>query len=1352
MRYRPICTLLALTALVGCGSRVSPVPAWDESVVVADRLSNQRVNAFAEDADGHIWIATARGLDKFSVHEYHQYFCTTDTLGLPDNQVNAVYFSKKGRLLAGTADGVAILTDEGRFRRIPVLGDGRNINRFWETADGRILTSNSSTLFLYDEDAGRFRPVVRDLNAFSFPYSVLDGNQLWIISGGGQVLNCYNTEDFSLTASYPTPHVIYHVINAGNGEYWMSGMGQLSIFDARNRNWKELPAAIRNEPRLMKGDIDILYPVDAQTILLNVIGKGMFCYNRGTERILHQDDAGFPFEVPDSEIRSLFMDSRQNLWFGTSDQGYTVSYRYKDQFNSNKFLTSAFARKTVTSLCLDDSDRLWITTLRDGLWFYDLASKELSQVPVDNLAGDASVGYNRVSKVFCDSQGELWLLFTNKYTVVRTRFDGKRFQVLDAAGIVNPFSIAEDERGRIWVGGSTSTLLCYDKADKSKNYLPLTEQPVTTYVQDLCVSEPGRLLVGLSGMPLVQVNTNTDEVETLSISDEEKAACVRRSVIVTSSLFKDSAGDIWVGSVANGLIRHCRKDNTTFPVEGAPCPDICSIEEDRQGNIWVSTMNGLGKYDRTVGKFVNYFEADGIGGNQFSDRASCILPDGTLVFGGTHGLTWFNPLDVPQKRSVPLVFEDLKVHGVMVAPGENSPVPMELREGPDVLLRDGQNSFSISFAALDYSEHERTHYYYMMEGFDHDWVDAGNNHEAYYSNLPAGKYQFRVRITNNNQSIVETEKSLNVRVLPPWYRTWWAWILYALAGAVILGSLWTLFRRIRRVRKDAARRVYEARRERERVEKEKDQERRMSKIQMNYFANVAHEFRTPLTMIAGPVSQLASSEGIKGQDRKLVGIIQRSSTWMLSLVNQLLDFNRIGDKKLQLKVAKGDIVAPLKGIADLFRFNAGAKGIELQTYGLEDSFSMWADVDKVQKIVMNLLSNAMKFTPTGGRVTLSFDVIPREEAAEGFQLTKADSDSQYAKITVADTGRGIPAGELEKIFERFYQADNQGDTHGSGIGLYYARALAGLHHGYIKAANREEGGAVFTLILPVSASSYTEDERTAVQPVYDIPAPVVEEEAETGPEEADRKRIAVVDDDIDIANYVKVLLSPYYNVSVYFDAASALSGMQEEIPDLVVSDVVMPGMSGYDLCEAVKGDLQLSHIPVVLVTAKVAVENQVQGLGKGADAYVTKPFQPAYLLALIKSLLQNREKLHRQLGSVTTTEEIAPEALSPRDAAFMKELYELMEKELSNIDLDITRITEMMKISRTKFYYKVKGLTGENPSVFFKRYKLNRAADLLKEGKYNMSEIAYMTGFNTLSHFSTSFKKQFGVPPSEYVG
>ena len=337
MRHRLLYSLFILLALTGCRNRIAPVPAGDASLVVSDRISNQRVNAFAEDGDGHIWIATARGLNKYTVNDYHQYFCADDTLGLPDNQVNSVFYSKKGQLWVGTADGIAIRTDEGRFSRIPVLGDGRNVNRFWETSDGRILTSNSAALYLFDEEANRFRPVIRDLNAFSFPYSVMDGNLLWIVSAGGTVLNCYNTDDFSLVASYPTPHLIYHIIDAGNGEYWMSGMGQLSIFDVRNRTWKELPAAIRNEAGLMQGDIDILYPVDASTILLNVIGKGMYCYNRGSERILFQDDAGFPFEVPDSEIRAIFQDSRQNLWFGTSDHGYTVSYHYKDQFNSNKF-------------------------------------------------------------------------------------------------------------------------------------------------------------------------------------------------------------------------------------------------------------------------------------------------------------------------------------------------------------------------------------------------------------------------------------------------------------------------------------------------------------------------------------------------------------------------------------------------------------------------------------------------------------------------------------------------------------------------------------------------------------------------------------------------------------------------------------------------------------------------------------------------------------------------------------------------------------------------------------------------------------------------------------------------------
>ena len=1347
----PALLLLAATA---CTHPLAEAPAPpDGSLVISNRLSNQRVNCFAEDSYGHIWMGTARGLNKHTPGEYIQYFSTDDTEGLPDNQISALKTAQDGRLWVATVTGVAVHTRTDGFRRIPVLGDAQSFSQIMETRDGALLFSNGTELYTYDPEQDALRPVIRDFNAFGTPSALLTpDDRLWVVTGGGFVLNCYSAKDFSLLQAYPLPHQVYHICDAGLGEIWLSGMGRLSILDLRSGQWKALPRAVAAEKRLTSGDIDILFALDENNILLNVIGKGFFLYNRPREQVLFQADKDFPVSIPDTEVRSLFRDSHGNLWLGTTDQGFHVSYQEHSQFGSNKFLTDAFRNKNVVNLCTDQDGGLWITTLRDGLFRYDLGTKQLQEVATAQLIPDSDVGYIRTSSVFCDSDGDLWLAFSDKMRVIRCQWDGKRLTARDVVFCLNPLSLVEDDRGALWIGGFRETLLRYDKRDRSVQEVRLTAPGEWTFTSSMILTAPGRLLVGCFHRLPVYVNTYSFEVTPMPITPEEQAACVRRSIIIPTTLMKDSGGNLWMGTIDNGLLLEEKESGAKRPVEGLPCLDVSAIQEDRQGNIWVSTLNGLAKYDRTIGRFIHYFEADGIGGDQFNERASCMLPDGTLVFGGTHGVTWFNPLDAPGKRTVPLVFETLSIHNQLVKPSSDGPIRTELCEKPEVVIRHNQNAFSVSFAALDYSEFEQIRYAYKLEGFDKDWVRILTRHDAYFANLPAGRYTLRVRMANGSHSLTETEETLSIRVLPPWYATWWAILVWVLLGAFMIGALYTFYLHIHRVRKEAAKRIREVRREREKAEEAERAEKALNKIQMNYFSNVAHEFRTPLTMIAGPAQQLSESEGVRGQDKKLVDIIRRNSTWMLSLVNQLLDFNRIGNSKLQVKVAKMDIVEPLRDIADLFRFNAQSKGIDLGTHGLEDPFTMWVDADKVQKVVMNLLSNALKFTPSGGKVTLSFDVVSREDAAARFPLTEADKDGQWAMICVSDSGPGVPEDQLERIFERFYQSEAGKKVAGSGIGLYYARALSTLHHGYIKAWNREEGGATFGLVLPVSASSYTEDERSAEVPQLPTHA-LAESITQDQPEnEAAKRHIVVVDDDIDIANYLKVMLKPQYKVSLYFDADSALKGMEEDIPDLIISDVVMPGMDGYELCSRIKGDLQLSHIPVVLVTAKVAVESQVQGLDKGADAYVTKPFQPAYLLALVKSILENRDKLHRQLGSVTTTEEIEPEALSPRDSAFMKELYELMEKELANTDLDITRMTEMMKISRTKFYYKVKGLTGENPSVFFKRYKLNRAADLLKEGKFNMSEIAYMTGFNTLSHFSTSFKKQFGVPPSEYVG
>ena len=653
---------------------------------------------------------------------------------------------------------------------------------------------------------------------------------------------------------------------------------------------------------------------------------------------------------------------------------------------------------------------------------------------------------------------------------------------------------------------------------------------------------------------------------------------------------------------------------------------------------------------------------------------------------------------------------------------------------PDINLKYDQNGFSISFAALDYSESERLHHYYKLDGFDQYWINAHNNKEAYYANLPAGTYTFRVRITQNDQSTIVGENAIRVIVHPAPWATWWAYTFYLIAGITILAFFIRAMWRIR-VEKQAVLRAEQA----------KAQEQFINKMNMSFFANISHEFRTPLTMISGPISLLYSSSDITGENKNLLRIVQRSVNRMLRLVNQMLDFNKLENDTLKLKVRPTEIVVFLKELTDIFRVNAESKSITMITNGLEGSFIAWIDEDKIDKIFTNLMSNALKYTPAGGRINVNFDIVSGEDAV------------QAVKIEVINTGQ-IPDDKLEKIFERYYQiSDEHGGIYnwGTGIGLYYARSLVRLHHGSLTASNlKDDNKVMFTLIVPVGQSAYSEAERSHEQvnqleafPLEENPLPV-----KPDPDlDKEKKTIMVVDDDSEVAYYLELLLGSDYQVVCRFNAESALEAITESVPDLILSDVVMPGKDGYWLCREIKESLQLCHIPVILVTAKTTIENQVEGLNVGVDAYVTKPFEPHYLMALIKSLLNNREKTRSLLSRSTQTDKMDENVLSPQDNMFMTELYHLMESELSNPELDVTRMTQLLKISRTKFYYKVKGLTGENPSVFFKTYKLNRAVELLKEGKYTISEIADMTGFNTLSHFSKSFKQQFGIPPSEYL-
>ena len=1307
-----------------------------QSPVVSPSISNHNVRCFAEDAEGHVWIGTGRGLNKYDTHEYRQYFWETDSLSLPDNQINDLHVDRSGTLWVATAYGAACYTERDDFRRVGMPeGVSWNVSDILETSGGTLVFLHGNDLSVLDPERNALKTVVKGVAGFGemgITCHVDSRDRLWVVSSAR--IRSYDTSSFSLLADVENAIPAFHSCLSSDGKLYLAGMKQLAVFDTVTGRFRDLPASLEPSGLLKDADVTNIFQVDASHILLTTFRHGSFVYDLQNGSLVRQGEDGFPYEMPDFAVGCIFKDSQQNIWFGSDNKGFAVGCHYRDQFNSNRFLTSFFSDKTVISLSGNGDGDLFVSTGGDGLFHYSHKARELAPVDISALFPKDLPGDQIANTVFVDSRGDVWVLSQQHLSAFRCSFSKGRLTPKDTFFLPYPVSITEDGDGAVWITAGSKDIYRIRPGERTATPVEVFPDGYT-WITGVLPAGEGKLIVCAFMSPLLLLDTETGETVPLETGPNDYEDCLVRYVFNPSAIYRDSDGDLWIATIANGLLRYSAKQHRLKSVPGAPCSDIVDIQEDNQGDIWVSSLYGLGKYVRSSDAFTVYTESDGIGGNEFSFKASCKLPDGTLVFGGSHGLTVFNPMDVPQPRTVPFAFEELKVHNTRVSPGEDACIGKRLSLKPEVVLRRDQNSFGVSFAALDYGESNRTRYSHRLEGLDRYWIDGGTSNEVHYANVPPGRYTLRVRISNSSRSILETEDSLSIRVLPSLWETWWMKCLYVLAALAVLFAV-LMFLRSRRRSREAVRKA----------EEEKERERRINRMNATFFSNVAHEFRTPLTMISGPVAELAESSDLSRENRRLLDIVRRSVSRMLRLVNQIMDLGRLENASLRLKVQRTDVTSVIRKYLEIFQYNADNRGIELRSSGLEEPFMMWLDEDKLEKILANLLSNAMKFTPTGGMVSVSFDLDGQNPA--------------MARIEVSDTGAGIPEEKLEKIFDRYYQLDNQprgAYGYSTGIGLYYARSLAKIHHGSLTASNAGEGtGAVFTLLLPVNASAYTDEERTPLEdsgrasPLETVPA--LKSDAPAAADSDDRPTVMAVDDDSEVLQYLRALLDTTYNVVSCFSADSALRKIREQAPDIVLSDVVMPGRTGYELCRDIKSDMQISHIPVVLITARGSVREQVEGLDAGADAYVTKPFDPAYLKALLKSLLDNRAKLRSRLNDATGTEDLPSGELSPQDVSFMEKLYRTMDEELSNPELDINEMTRLMAMSRTKLYYKVKGLTGENPGEFFRNYKLNRAAELLRTGEWNISEIADMTGFSTLSHFSTCFKKKFGVPPSEYHG
>lgn len=1315
---------MALLVLACGDNKRKPTHANSQSMVIADEISNHNVRGFAEDAQGHLWMATFRGLNKFDGAKFYQYFCTDDSSGLPDNNITAVVRDMKNRLWVATVNGVCRYTDQNSFERIDIDDTNRNVTQLLVGRNNRILAYNVGSVLQYDERKGRFVKLLHGLDAqhLFMGRVFLDWRgHLWVQNP--TCLRRYVGERLQKADSVPMPpgfRPTYAYMH--NTQLWLCANNGIRLFDMQRRIFLPLPGVLAGNKALSNGQTQCIHADKRGKMVFGTANDGIWCYDPRQQTLTPVVQDGGLFGT-DFRATSMFSDSNNNLWMGSTDQGFCVNYQYTKAFNANNALVRAVGRQSVLALAADAQGNLFVATKTSGLMVYNLKQNTLTLLPFGG--NDNTNGRGEIRSLLTDAEGNIWM--GTSAEVIKARYHRGSLAIERRHPTFYVMSLTQGKDGTVWATTASNMLVGVFNNGEMRT-LPI--YPATFVFMPVAFQlRSGLLLTAAFAQQLVGVDPQTLVARTWPVDAAQWRKALPRSAFIPTSLYEDPRGNVYVGTVTNGLLRIAPGGKQVHNVQGLSCNDISAIAPDRQGNLWVSTMNGLNKLDAHSGIITSYFASDGIGGNQFNDRAACCLPSGEMVFGGTHGLTIFNPAIVNAKQRVKLVFEVLKVHNEVVAPGENSCIDRSLQHQPTVYIAHNQNSFSISFAALAYGDYPRACYAYQLEGFDRSWVDAGNNREAVFANLPAGKYRLKVWAKSKGNNEFDVKNELNIVVEPAPWNTIWAWALYLLAAAALGFYLYRL--RQRWAQEKAAVRQ---------AELEKRQEQRVNQMNMSFFANISHEFRTPLTMIAGPVDMLCQDHTITETSRQLLHIVQRSVARMLRLVNQLMDFNKLENDTLKLKVRRMDIVDELHKTCDVFAVNAKEKGITMRLTGMEGCFLTWLDADKLEKIMSNLLSNAMKFTPQGGTVGVDFDV------ADGF-----------VKINVSDSGRGIPENERENIFKRYYQLDN--DTKGkfnwgTGIGLYFARRLALLHHGQLIAGNvAGERGALFTLTLPTDGSCYAEDERTTTDAPQQeqLPMPKANEHvARRDVNVEGRPTILVVDDDAEVVNYLQTLLTPMYNVVYRFDAESAYQAICEEAPSLVLSDVVMPGRTGYDLCREIKANLQLCHIPVVLVTAKATVDNQVEGLNTGADAYIAKPFAPKLLLAMIHSLLANREKVRQLLNNSTSANEDVGKDLSPQDKVFIAELYRIMEAELSNADLDVALLTEKLHISRTKLYYKMKGLTGENPSAFFKTYKLNRAAELLREGKYTIGEIADLTGFNTLSHFSTSFKKQFGVSPSEF--
>ena len=1351
-----ICTMSKIIIfLILCNLTLSITanPFYISRIGQQDGLSNGYIMGIAQDRKGFIWFSTESGLNRYDGTQFRVYrktFAPGESTAISGNELNNIYADKFDDILwiATQRDGLnAFHTGTEEF--IHYKHDANNasslitddVTDVTNSRDGNLwVTTYWRGLEYLDKATGAFThfntetmkglvsnniwSVAESADGTIFLGHVNDG--LTIYSPATQQIRNFRA-DKADPRSIPGNQV-FKVFIDKNGNLWVGTDKGLALFNTATERF----TVFRHDPHkphslISNGVFDIMQDT-AGRLWVGTENGGVSVLDLRNEMFLSPGETTFINIYPgtthnslsNKTVRRLFQDHFGNIWIGTYGDGINfISYR-KPPFHVYSTLSpdAPLSDNIVMALCTDRQDRLWVGTDNSGI---DVIHNGVKRV--NYHAGNSSLSDNAIIAAFRDSRDNLWF----------GSFMGD-VNFLDAATdrlIPVPVGIPHDIRcfaendGKQIVIGHGGGITIYNPADRSaKNYSRREGNLREDQVRSILIDTDGKVWVGSFGDGLTIYDRKMDELRHFTLNQNFPSNRVNH-------LMGDRAGNVWAAT-GNGLVLFSTEGKgESFKVfdtdKGLSDSHIRAIAEDAAGNIWVSTLSGISVLDKKEQRFYNYDHAYGVPSGDFLSGSVTTTTDGQIYFGSHFGLCMFNPMEVTTSIDLsPVVITDFHVHRRDNINDSETRLPVM----PEMKLDYADNSFKVSFGVLDNSLSKLTEYAYQLDGFDSRWYDTRGENSIIFRNLPPGDYRLHIRSRIHNQEWGAKLTSLPISVLPPLWSTWWAKLLYLLTAAALLFSLVRFYQQRLLLKHSLL------------LEKQDHyREQSLNAERMRFFTNITHELRTPLTLILGPLGDLSGDQALTQKQHRKISLIRNSANRLLDLINTILEFRKTETQNKQLAVRYDNLETLIHEIGFKYKELNTNESVRYETVIEEGDYHLFFDPEMISTIVENLLSNAGKYCETGS-VTL------RLHHTE-------ESGVPFTEITVADTGVGIHAEALPQIFDHYYQDMDNKHRMGTGIGLALVYNLVKLHEGEIFVESELYKGSLFR--FRIHTDNRYPHALHINESVNDMPLSLEMEEVILQDEVSTQKskpKILVVEDNLDMVHYIEESLSESY---VIYTAANGKTGLEKArtlMPDLLVSDIMMPVMDGVEMMRLLKKDVLTSHLPVILLTAKDSMEDRAEAYETGAESFISKPFTARLLQSRIANLLDTRRQLIERIknaSSMIDKAEIMASSLSALDSEFIRKIEALIIAHIESETLDVKFIAEKMYMSHSTLYRKVKAVTGMTVNGLVRKIRVREAEKLLLERRHTISAIAMMVGINSPVNFRQSFREEFGLSPSDYL-